>query len=482
MIENFIPDSVKDEWIRYKTWMMINAFSGGLVARAPFGAIKTIYQQPWMFDFLKSNSFFRNLSVGRTGRNMEASGVGYAYTVKAIVDMLANAFNHPERTVLIENMVPPEIPWAMGLNTFVVEAVARVLAMHNQHSVHKYIDVAANAGLPVDSCGLNRSVTGTILMDSLPKGCAIYTSNMPCDAGMCSYATLQERTKLPIYRLDIPYNFREDQAIDAFVEDLKGAIKFFEQNTPGRMDWDKLKEILDRYNEAVSYELETWELLRNHPAPITGDAIWQPHYLLGNAYPGSQIQLDCCKKVNKLARANVAEGKPAFPGMRYRAAFWNPPTPAFPYIWNWLERSWGIGILMDMETYGYTELNDTSSNEAMLRSLAKRYMWGPMARHSRGPAENFFGDLFRMYEELDLDFIIHAQHLGCKGSMGLTGLIRERCRERNIPLCVIDYELMDTRVVSRQGMRDQVNQFMTDIMKVEPLDPSALVYDDSKDW
>jgi hypothetical protein len=197
MIENFIPDSVKDEWIRYKTWMMINAFSGGLVARAPFGAIKTIYQQPWMFDFLKSNSFFRNLSVGRTGRNMEASGVGYAYTVKAIVDMLANAFNHPERTVLIENMVPPEIPWAMGLNTFVVEAVARVLAMHNQHSVHKYIDVAANAGLPVDSCGLNRSVTGTILMDSLPKGCAIYTSNMPCDAGMCHPAGAHQAADLP---------------------------------------------------------------------------------------------------------------------------------------------------------------------------------------------------------------------------------------------------------------------------------------------
>ena len=482
MISSYIPDSVKDEWIRYKTWMQINAFSGALVAKSPIGAAQKLIQEPWMFDMLKSNSFFRTLSVGRTGRNMEASGAAYAYTVKALVDMMANAFNHPEKTVLIENMVPPEIPWAMGLNTFVVEAVARVLAMHNQHSVHKYIDVASNSGLPADSCGLNRTTTGTILMDALPKACAIYTSNMPCDAGMCSYATLQERTKLPIYRVDVPYNFREDQAIEAFVEDLKGAIKFFEQNTPGRMDWGRLKEICERYNEAMSYEIETWELLRNHPAPITGDAIWQAHYVLANAYPGSQMQLDCYKKINKLAKANVAESKPSFPNMRYRVGFWNPPTPAYPYIWNWLENSWGIGILMDMETYGYKELVDTTSNETILRSLAKRYMWGPMARHSRGPADNFFNDLWRMVDEYDLDFIIHAQHVGCKGSMGLTGLLREKCRQRGIKLCVMDYELMDTRVVSRQGMRDQINQFMVDVMKAEPLDPSVLVFDDSKDW
>ena len=67
-------------------------------------------------------------------------------------------------------------------------------------------------------------------------------------------------------------------------------------------------------------------------------------------------------------------------------------------------------------------------------------------------------------------------------SEGLTGLLREKCRERGIKLCVMDYELMDTRVVSRQGMRDQINQFMVDVMKAEPLDPSVLVFDDSKDW
>jgi hypothetical protein len=96
-------------------------------------------------------------------------------------------------------------------------------------------------------------------------------------------------------------------------------------------------------------------------------------------------------------------------------------------------------------------------------------MEGPMARHTRGPSENFFNDLFHLYEQFSLDMIWMAGHIGCKNTMALNGIFREKCRERGIPLLIINYDLADTRVVSPAQVRRQAEEFMENVMKAERL-------------
>jgi hypothetical protein len=100
----------------------------------------------------------------------------------------------------------------------------------------------------------------------------------------------------------------------------------------------------------------------------------------------------------------------------------------------------------------------------MLRDLARVIMQGPMARHTRGPAENFFSDLFFFYEYFDLDMIWMAGHIGCKNTQALNGMFREKCRDRGIPLLIIDYDLSDTRIVPPAQIRRQVEHFMETVM------------------
>jgi hypothetical protein len=56
-------------------------------------------------------------------------------------------------------------------------------------------------------------------------------------------------------------------------------------------------------------------------------------------------------------------------------------------------------------------------------------------------------------------------------------MFREKCRQRGIPLLVIDYDLSDTRVVPPAGIRRQVELFMETIARaerlVEPPAPNA---------
>ena len=56
--------------------------------------------------------------------------------------------------------------------------------------------------------------------------------------------------------------------------------------------------------------------------------------------------------------------------------------------------------------------------------------------------------------------------------------MKEECRKRNIPFCVFRFDLVDSRVTSRQKMREQISKFMVDVMKAEPLDPSLLTIKD----
>ena len=51
-----------------------------------------------------------------------------------------------------------------------------------------------------------------------------------------------------------------------------------------------------------------------------------------------------------------------------------------------------------------------------------------------------------------------------------------------IPLVWVTHDLFDPRIVSRQGVRDQINSFMRTVMREEPLDPSLEVLNDEESW
>jgi hypothetical protein len=185
------------------------------------------------------------------------------------------------------------------------------------------------------------------------------------------------------------------------------------------------------------------------------------------AQAGLPRSTEVFRRVAELARQNHERGEGAVPKEQHRVVLWNPPTMMFMDLFAWAEQAWGVALLMDMLTFHRHPFIDTRSPETMLRDLARIVMQGPMARHTRGPAANFFRDLFYIVEHFDLDMIWMAAHVGCKNTQALLGMLRERCRERETPLLVIDYDLMDPRVESPEGICAQVDRFMETVMAKE---------------
>ncbi len=485
-ISDMVPERLKIEILNYKHWC-INWFNiSAMGLKDPIAVTSGMLKYTWLFDMMKANSMATTYVEGRSGANVKQVQIQTSYMIKSMCDMFLNALQHPDEVILTQAyMLPKEVLIAMDLENVVSELPGTILAKLDQYTGVRYLDAAENAGLPSDTCGLPRMTTGVSLLGEIPMAKCIVCSNLPCDGGFSSYETIQEKLgNVPIYRMSASYDFRNDDAIEPFVEDLKGMIKFLQDNTGHTMDWNKLKDACENYNEMVEYEIERWELAKLDDAPICNDAIALPHLWSFNCISGLPETTKHHKRLTEIAKKDYKKGKICFPNFRYRTIVWNPWPASYGHLPGWLERCWGIGSMMDLDTYGDMSYIDTSSVDLMLQGLSKRYMWATMSRHTRGPAENMLGDLARVIKDYKVDFMLLPAHVGCKNSMSLEAAMRDTCKQNGVPMCTFRYEFLDSRVTSRQGIRNQINKFMTEVMHAEPIDASLLYIDDGEegDW
>ncbi|PKN85508.1 MAG: hypothetical protein CVU51_08670, partial [Deltaproteobacteria bacterium HGW-Deltaproteobacteria-1] len=241
------------------------------VRLGPAGAIRMIINSPWLLTLLKINGLMRRYGRGRKGLYLESVCMTLNTIVTGTNDTLRQMFFSPDRLVIIEDLVPTDIMHAMGLAAYQLEGMGIMLPIIDQNAATKYIDEAENEGMNPDACSLPKTTVGMVLKGHMPKGLALVSSNLPCDAGAASYSFFQRAYNIPIYRVDVPYHFYNERAENLFIEDVKGMIVWLEKHTPGRMDWDRFRDICENRNRMLELELELWDMLRARPAPLASE-------------------------------------------------------------------------------------------------------------------------------------------------------------------------------------------------------------------
>lgn len=458
--------NITDSHTTFRYWAENWAKIGWLgVRNNPFYMLGQLDHFPWLKGLLKANRLIDMYVKPRQGLYKKANAIVAGSIISGVADMVNGVYQNREKLVVHEDLIPAEILYGMGLQPWMAEMLGIIVPFLDTNTMEHYIDRAENEGIPADICSLPKSTIGLVLNDEMPHPQAIVTSNMPCDGGMTSYTIMQQKLKVPTFRLDIPYRFYGEKAVDYFVGELEKLIKWLEINTPGKMDWDRMKEICEERNLMVALQLEIWEMARLKPSPMAGEPMYLPNMLYSITMPGQKRGTKIMQQILDITKKIHAKNQSAIPEEKHRVLLWNPPTLIAPDLLAWAEQKYGAAMLMDMLTFSRYPLIDTSSPKTILRSLAQIIMQGPMARHTRGPAENFFNDIFYLHETYDMDMVWMAGHIGCKNTQALLGMFRDKCRERDLPLLIINYDLSDSRVVSPEHIRKQVDDFMETIMQ-----------------
>ena len=485
-----IKDTAYDfyEWARM--WgMLLMTFSKDLIP-----ALNSALHYRWMISYFCCHCFLDKNIMGQRGRALRMSHILmydlFRYVAENLV-ILSKADRKNGNSEELNKMLMTFDEMTMGqimagfpdlygmphqlLPVFLVSEIDQLTCV-------PYIDAVESFGLPSDTCPVPSSECGALVIDALPDiGCGFISSSMPCDGSTMASSYFARRfPDIPVFHLCFPVRYEDESVLQSAAEDIKACIKFIEDQTGAKWNWDAYFTAMKRFNKETSYELEKWEINKTKYPQILGPCYelfrkWN-YEMDGGLDPRI---LPSMEKVSKILREAYENRDEAWPGkMKYRAIVWSCPAHYYANFSNWAANCWGIDVLVEMESLNFTKPLETEDKEEALRDLARLYERMVMRRHTNGGYHNVVTELWRQCEAWDAKLILMYQNVACKNMATVQGLLDDQGRERGYDLIWIEHDLMDPRTVSRRSMRDKVNEYMRTVKNAEPIDPSLVEFED----
>ena len=485
-----IKDTAYDfyEWARM--WgMLLMTFSKDLIP-----ALNATLYYRWMVSYFCCHGFMDKNIMGLRGSNLRMSHLLIYDVFRYVAENLVlsakcdkkngNCEALNQRTVLFDEMTMGQIMAGFpDLYGFPHQLLAVFLVSEiDQLTCVPYIDAVESFGLPADCCPVPSSECGALVTDSLPHmGACFLSSSMPCDGSTMASSYYSRRfPNVPVFHLCFPTRYMDEATVQMGAEDIKACIKFIEQKTGAKWNWDAYFTQIKRFNKETEYELQKWEVNKSAYPQLLGPCYelfrkWN-YEMDGGADPRT---IKTFEKVNDLLMKAYANKEEPWPGkMKYRAIVWSCPAHYYANFSNWAANCWGINVLVEMESLNFTKPLETEDKEEAMRDLARLYERMVMRRHTNGGYQNVVDELWRQCEDWNAKLIIMYQNVACKNMATVQGILDDQGRERGYDLIWVEHDLMDPRTVSRRTMRDKVNEYMRTVMKAEPVDPSLVEFED----
>ncbi len=485
-----IKDTAYDfyEWARM--WgMLLMTFSKDLIP-----ALNGALYYRWMISYFCCHGFMDKNIMGLRGSNLRMSHLLiydiFRYVAENLVlsakadEKNGNSGALNQRTVLFDEMTMGQImggfPDLYGfphqlLGVFLVSEIDQLTCV-------PYIDAVESYGLPSDTCPVPSSECGALVIDALPHmGSCFLSSSMPCDGSTMASSYYSRRfPNVPIFHLCFPVRYLDEETVQMGAEDIRACIKFIEERTGAKWNWDAYFTMIKRFNQETAYELQKWEVNKTAYPQLLGPCYelfrkWN-YEMDGGADPRV---IKTFEKVNNILMKAYENKEEPWPGkMKYRAIVWSCPAHYYANFSNWLANCWGVNVLVEMESLNFTKPLETEDKEEALRDLARLYERMVMRRHTNGGYQNVVDELWKQCEDWNAKLIIMYQNVACKNMATVQGVLDDQGRERGYDLIWVEHDLMDPRTVSRRTMRDKVNEYMRTVMKAEPVDPSLVEFED----
>ena len=469
--------------------MLLGTFSKDLIP-----ALNTTFWYRWMISYMCCVGFMDKNTMGLRGSNLQMSHLMiydiFRYVAENLV-LLAkgdrkngNSEELNKKIVLFDEMTMGQImagfPDLIGIPYQLMPVF--LVSEIDQLTCVPYIDAVESFGLPADTCPVPSSECGALVIDALPHlGSCFISSSMPCDGSVMASSYMSRRfPDLPVFHLTFPVRYEYEETVEDAAEDVKACIRFVEQQTGAKWNWDAYFTTMKRFNEETKYELEKWDVNKTAYPQILGPCYelfrkWN-YEMDGGMDPRV---MKTCKKVSEILMKAYERREEPWPGkMKYRAIVWSCPAHYYANFTNWLANCWGVDVLVEMESLNFTKPLETEDKEEALKDLSRLYERMVMRRHTNGGYHNVVDELWRQCEAWNVDIIIMYQNVACKNMATLQGILDEQARDKGYHMIWINHDLMDPRTVSRKDMRAIVNEYMRTVMQAEPVDPTLCDFDD----
>jgi len=316
---------------------------------------------------------------------------------------------------------------------------------------------AERHGIPPESCSSVKLSVGSYLLKQIPEPSIIVAGSHPCDSSVGIYQTLEYLTKAPTFVFDMPY-WKDDSGY-AYYEDMTWELIYFlEKHLERKLDWNRLKQVLDQVDQVNTCLQEVCEMAQAKPCPnsmINLLFAWVAREIA----IGSPHLINLAQGIHDAVYQRYQKNEGVVKQEKIRILMWFPPIGFFTHIFRWMEETFGAVVVVDFIGHISTIPINTESKETMVRDLAKSHMHIAMGRQCHGPLKYITDELAMLMESYEPDCMIFTGHNGCKHGWASIKQIKSLCKRKNLPALFLNLDIMDKRHTPEEELKKQITDF-----------------------
>ncbi len=329
--------------------------------------------------------------------------------------------------------VPYEILNSMSVSGMFVEFFGAMLAGTGMSN--KYLNLSESKGFSTDSCSYHRTIIGAAMDGLLPEPDVLIGASIPCNGGVKALKRIGEIFDKDVFILNIPIEVTPD-AIDYLTDQYKEMIKYVENETGRKLDYDQLKKTIKYNNQARGYLIEANNLCKNVPCPANSNDL--KNFIIYVLLQGTEESVEVAKLFRDEFKFRVENGLTGLSEEKFRLMWIQNRIQFKTDILDILEEKFGANIVIDELNHIWWEPMDESQP---LRSLANRMITHPIV----GPVERRLEVITQLAQEYKIDGAVNPAHWGCRQSAGARVLFKDALQKIGIPLIHLDVDCVDQR-------------------------------------
>lgn len=366
----------------------------------------------------------------------------YKYLNEISLKFMLEPLKNPEKSVFVNLFAPCEILQAFDVYPILVEAYSSF--MSGLMCEDGFIDKAESAGISESLCSYHKGFIGATEAFILDKPLCAITTTTACDANTETFKKVSKKYKVPLYIIDVPFDYSKDNAI--YVKNqLLETIKLLEEVTSKKFDIDKLRSIIKIENKITNYRLDFLKALGEHDFPRS---LTLEMYTLFTSHPF--IGRDETLKFYKMLSEDILNS----PKTDKTKFMW---VHLIPFYHKVLKKYFNYNLeneiqCMDMN---YDFLEEVSEEDPLLGLASKLIL-----NEFNGPFQRKVQNINRIINLTKPDGAIQFSHLGCRQSSGGVMLLKESLKKQNLPFLTIDGDGVDRRSSSDGQIETRLQAFL----------------------
>lgn len=375
--------------------------------------------------------------------------------------MLSNYFTrirnaHEEGKFIAAHTVffPTEIIYAMDLVPMHTETTTWMMSLFTGECAD-LLAAGAELGMASEICSPHRGLAGAFSLGAIPRPDAMLWSNMVCDNTSKSGELVMEMKQCPGFFLDHPFK-QSKQEMDYLVGELGEMVRFLEEQSGKKMDWDRLSEIVSRMDYQLELVRKINELRKTVPSPFHTRGFLElltADYL----FPGQPEAIEYLETVLQELTEMVDNHQGAVADERFRLmGFFIPPMYLMGFLDKLFQEHGAIHVIEPFFTFwGEGRLDP----DKPLESIAKKSYMLPEARMF-GPMDNRAIDsIVQCAEEYQVNGAIYYADVGCRHSCAAIKLFKDTLSEIDIPMLTLDCDVVDPTITTKEEIQEKLEGF-----------------------